>query len=367
MLEPKEQDMIDHVNEDHVEELMWVVKAFAGIQSPEYAQITDVDDKSVSLMVTQAGGEALNVQVPFTAKGDLDERAMLLFLEARQRLGIKPKPSKKRYFEVKDIQYASPNILSLTLSAIGGIEDEGKLTSARFALKKLSKVPKSDEADVSVSGMKKISNDVFNKLALFVMKKSSSHVRRKLLGVLSGAETRTYTYSKIDTARGCVQVDVFLHGERNTPANVWALSLEVGDIIRTASENQVDVDYLKHGQALLCADETGFPAIHYLLSKGDWAQQPVVLALSNSESEFAYLSAFKNLGADVHFWCVGDSAEQLRGHDKIIQFLDQSGVNVDVAWGGLEVSCAKQVKQYLKEIHQVMGKKNGIHPYWVCK
>lgn len=366
MLTSKEQDMIEHVNEEHVDELLWVVKVFTGIKTPEHAQITDVNDASISLSVIQADAEVLSVDVPFTAKGDLEEKAMLLFLEARQRLGIQPKPSKKRYFEVKRIQYASKNMLSLTLAVMGGIEDEGKLTSARFVLKKLSKLPKTPEPVTHSSGLKKASSDVFNKLALTVMKKANPTMRRKLLGAFSGGHSRTYTYSKIDSELACVQVDIFLHGDRDTPANVWALSLEEGDIIRTASENQVEVDYLQQGQALLCADETGLPAIQYLLAK-QWPVPPKILIVLNNEAELDYLASLERSGAHIEYWVKTQHAQTHSADEWLVNRLAQSNCKISSAWGGMEISSAKKLKKYLKSAVGLDNSSNGIKSYWVRK
>lgn len=358
MLSQKEQDMIDHVNESHIDELLWVVAAFTHIKSPQYAQITHVEERFLTIDVKKTDHQVVSLDVPFTVKGDLDEKAMLLFLEARQRLGIKPKASKKRYFEVKNITYSSKNILSLTLKAIGGIEDEGKLTSARFVLKKLSKLPKSK---VQTSGaVKKILHGVLSRIYLAVIKKASPKMRRKLVAMFSSNESRTYTYKTIGS--DLVTVDVFLHGNKNTPANLWALSLQVGDIVRTASENRVDVNYLQNAQAFLCADETGFPAVSYLLSK-PWNTKPIVFILSKNEGDVAYFDELKSQGFSIQHKVVGVENQA----ECVIDFLQTSGIQIDASWAGLEMSQAKKLKVYLKNTYQLKNSLNNIKPYWVKK
>lgn len=347
-------DIIDHINQDHTEEVMIISKSYLPKEMANNnnltATIVDIFEEGMSV---STGAENDHVFIPFEIEGDLEEKVLYLAYAAMVKQGKSLSGNRKQFFEVIGKEKITKNFVRLKIKSNQAFPQNKAGYSYALLLKIMKKKSKKpvNQSDKSSSVMNTV-----NRLFLWVMKKVSKEQRQKVLDSMN-KNVRLYTLSKtLDDKTGFV--DIYIHG--NSPGSVWVDALKKGDVIISRAEAEDKHEHLDTGKALLIADETGYPALAGILSLWKNPTAPEVIVISAKKEEQAYFSNH-NLpkNTKVH-QVVCDVDKQA---DRVIDIL-KSLPQFDVAWGALENASAKKVRHYLRNECHILGKNNRLKGYW---
>ena len=166
-------------------------------------------------------------------------------------------------------------------------------------------------------------------------------------------------------------VDVFLHGD--TSGGLWAESLHIGDHVVTKREVPERIEHLHRGQALLIADETSIPTVARLLELWDNPLPPLVLSITQDESDQDYFAQVKMnakiLGDFTVVPLVTGKVNAGRGLASLIDnelghYLAYQNIVIDKVWGALEANTAKALRGLLKQRLHLERCDMVIKVYW---
>lgn len=351
-------DIIDHINQDHLEELRLLTQSFTDYPDAEHVVIRDIYQEGV-LVSLHCRGQTTEQEafVPFQLDGTLEEQILYLAYLAMAKQGNTLSTNRKQFFTVTGSERITPNILRIFIRSAAPLPDNRPGYAYWLALKSLQQPPK---AAVEGSGTSRMTQ-WFNCVLLWLMKRVSSKRREKILHSMSkGARyyTLRQTWRSEDDKDDCGCIDVFLHG--NTAGSNWAKGLKAGDVIYSQAEKADKQDHLKQGKALLIADETAYPALAAILEAWQNPEPPQVIILSAADSEQAYFTAqsFPDNSNVIRITC----PPKTQGERclAVINTLPQ----IDTAWGALEDNAAKTIRHYLRNQRGLNGKVNRITAYW---
>lgn len=357
-------DIIDHVNQDHPEELFAIAQHHCQQGEEIYsAKILDIFKEGIQVNVTFSDNtDAKDMFIPFAIEGDLEENILYLAYAAVIKQGRDFSGTGKRFFEVISKQKITPNIIRLTVKCTTPLPEYYPGYAHAFVLKSLTKRPNKDIRNIN---KKHWSKNLFDRIFIWLLKNLSSKNRQKLFSN-SNKDIRLYTLRKSWKGDNSTwidhgYVDIFTHGD--TAGSQWANKLEVGNIILSRSESKDKHPHLTSAHALLVADETAYPALAGILEYWQNPLPPHIILISAAEDEQAYFSD-EMIPHGCQLDRVVCSAEQQA--DKVLSILRQIE-KVDVVWAALESESAKKIRHYLRNERQVIGKNNHTKAYWNLK
>lgn len=357
-------DIIEHVNQDHIDELLAIAQSHYTQGEILSAKILDIYQEGVKIAInSETKKPTEELFVPFEIEGDLEDKILYLAYAAIVKQGRNFGGNNKRFFEVIDKQPVTRNIVRLTLKSATPLPDYYPGYAYAFLLKSMKQRPQKD----SRTGQKKSwSKSLFDHFFVWLMKHQSSNNRQKLM-LRANKDIRLYTLRKawesseqpgfIDTG----YVDVFQHDD--TPGSLWVNALTTGDIIMSRSEVQDKHPHLKHGQALLIADETAYPALAGILEYWNNPLPPQVILLSSAEDDQRYFDE-SQLPSNASLHRIICSAD--KQGDEVLKILEKIE-HIEVVWAAFESESAKKVRHYLRNQRQIIGKNNHTKAYWSLK
>ncbi|KZN13902.1 siderophore-interacting protein [Marinomonas sp. TW1] len=362
-------DILEHVNQDHSEEVLAIAESHLSRSFKIVsAKIVDLFEEGVLIQAStleakpsedSTSESQQDIFAPFVINGSLEDKILYLAYAAIVKQGRDFSGTGKRFFEVINTQKVTPNITRLTLQSSTPLPDYYPGHAFAFVLKSLQKQP---ELAASSQGKKSWQKNLFDRAFIWLMKHLSTKYRQKLL-MSANKDVRLYTLRNAWQSEGSnfidqAHVDVFTHG--NTPGSQWVKNLSKGDIISSRSEAKDKHPHLHQGQALLIADETAYPALAGLLEQWQNPIAPYIILLSEKETEQAYFKV-TDLPDGAHIERLV-CAPQQQG-EKVLAALDNV-TDIDAVWGAFESDAAKQVRHFLRNERQVMGRNNHTKAYW---
>lgn len=367
LLEDEKNEIIEHLNKDHTKDLILVAKTFGNLKDVETCQLLDIYQDSCSLEVTLSSGEQKNIEVEFTAKGDITEKMLFLAYEAmlkNKELLMPTKGGKTQYFEFIEKEKVTKNMMRLHLKSFESLSTDYAGLAYNFKLQNLQTIPAEEKVKKTKNKMSFFQHK-FMSILLFISKKLSSSKRRTILKKM--ARGRYYTVRRISKSEknqqnyDLTQVDVLLHG--NSPGSIWAKNCKKGDILVSLREHPEKFLTLEEeGKILLIADETAYPAVAGFLENWKFNQAPLVFLTANSEAEKSYFNDCK-FPENTHFeWIVCNYDQQLQKILAKVDEFSQSGISL--VWGALEANIAKKIRVFLRTQLAMDNKKTILKGYW---
>ncbi|MGO2011599.1 siderophore-interacting protein [Pseudoalteromonas sp.] len=360
----KKLDIIEHVNQDHTEELLTIAQSDQPQKNILSAKILDIFQEGVLVKVTLNNtSQEIESFIQFEIEGDLEEQILYLAYAAIVKQGRDFSGSGKHFFTITNKQKLTANMLRLTVKSDTPLPEYYPGYAYGFLLKSMKK-PATKKA--ATSKKKHWSKGVFDRFFIWLMKHLSSQSRQKLLYNMN-KNVRLYTLRKSwkssDDAEFFDQgyIDIFTHG--GSLGSLWSEALSVNDIIMSRSETDDKHPHLSDGQALLIADETAYPALAGILEHWQNPQPPHIVVISAVEGEQAYFDDV-SLPQDSHIQTVVCAAE-CQG-DEVLAVLEELET-IDVVWAAFESESAKQVRHYLRNQRKIIGKYNHTKGYWRLK
>ncbi|WP_271273759.1 siderophore-interacting protein [Aliamphritea hakodatensis] len=353
-------DIIDHVNQDHSEELLTIANAHSPDRQVHSAGITDIYQEGIQVCITPQGNQnAYDAFIPFEIEGDLEEKILYSAYAAIVKQGGSLSGSRKRFFEVTATTQLTPNFTRLTVRSATPFPEYYPGYAFGFMLKTIKSAPKQASEPGNIRWLQQAGNRFF----IWLMKRLSSNRRQKMLTSIN-KNVRLYTLRKAwqtpeDTATVHYgQIDIFTHGD--SPGSLWSGSLNTGDIVMTRSESADKHPHLATGQALLIADETAFPALAAILEHWHNPVPPYVITLSTLPDEQNYFSDVR-LPADAQLHqIICPAHHQAEEVLKIIARLSR----FETVWAAMEADAAKAVRHHLRNVRNIQGKHNHTKGYW---
>lgn len=318
----------EHVNEDHLPEMLLCARAFTPHAQPRAAEVQAIYTEGFDLRVQDAAGNWHTEFVPYpeAAGAHLGIRAAVQ--AAQERLGTPRAKSVDATLRVREVGYASRHMRRLTLEVAP--EDQATWPQWTPGFSLLFTLGTPGEAGAS-------------------------------------AETpeRYYTVRAQDLAAGTITADVYCHD--NTPGSNWAQGLGAGDLVRVRGGRPERFPEFGPG-ALLLGDETALPTIAALLE--GWAgeqgqgqgraQGPRVLLEVRDAAEQRYLDGVC-LPAGTHLSWLPAGETPGTSLLRVVQGLETSP---DSVWGALEVDAARAVRAAVREDLGVERAASVVTGYW---
>lgn len=284
------QEIIEHVNEGHVPELILCARAFTSISVPTHTQMTDVFTDGFQLDVTDADGTTSHF-VPYSVPESPHVAIRATVDAAMKKLGIKPE-ARVAHWRVLENRVLTPHFRRLVL-------DLGENTRVDWQ--------PGYACRFDVPGQE--------------------HGRPYTLRRLNGQQT---------------EVDVYCHD--HTLGSQWAEGLNAGDSVTVRGGRHEGMPDFSKGAALLLGDETALPTIAALLE--GWAHEhPVhVLLEVRDPADQRYLDDVTVPAHCAVTWLTTgvESGASIR-HE--FSGLAQAPAAV---WGALEVESAKTTRKALQ-------------------
>ena len=350
-------DIIEHVNDDHGEELLSIAQVFID-EHAEHASLLDVNDHGLTLQIDSPTGRRDHTY-PFFMTGEAEDKILFLAYQAMAKQRKLPPGTRTRYFRFVERETLSPNMVRLKFATDRSLPENEPGYAFLFGLKALRPTQKSD---VEYSEMP-LAMRVWFRGMLSVMKRLKPATRRKLLDSLYN-KSKYYTLrasfelAETDDAGSIGWVDVFTHG--SSPGSNWARNLKPGDMVKSTAEYREKTEHIHEGKALLIADETAMPALASVLEVWRNPTPPSIILISDQATEQSYIdAALIPAGASVHR-IVGHPDKRLEEIDKILHALS----DLEPAWGALEQSDSKHIRGFLRTHHSLDAKRNRIRSYW---
>ena len=357
---------MNHVNEEHQDELAMFVEAFADTKVGYDTSVLVKEVYRDGLLLetsTQPFEGVLSHQMESDATNRyfiefdnlIDETVTIksqyihLLQVASKRLGKLAIKQQERFFEVVEGYYASPNMYRLVVSAPA----DTPLNQAGYAyLFELNAVtPKGDQPATSPEKLQRY----------YTLR-------------------RAWQDSNSQTVYGWI--DTYIHGD--TPGGNWARASQTGTQLKSVRDYPEKVAHLTEGQCLLICDETSIPTVANLLE--DWQNPiaPIVIAITNDTADLNYLNDLElspqltqltrtgNFKKDNDFkkdnihHIVNTPATDLT--ETILSIIDtclsKKAISIDKVWGALEASDAKTLRRKLKDKFGLPRQDMVMKVYW---
>lgn len=351
-------DIMEHLNQDHMEELL-VVASYYGTQT-DYTKVkvTDIFEEGVLLETVNQHEQQNQEYVPFSIQGSLEEKVLYLAYYALTKKGEYLENSRRKFFEVGKKSMPSKNIMRIDIKSLNELPKYYAGYAYGIVLKNINSPEQRDPYKAKKGFFMKI----FDHLFLWLLRRLSSKNRMKLVKKMN-RDIRLYTlrFSRIEPSQHHYlqgAIDIYLHGD--SPGGSWVRGLKEGDIIFSRTESKDRHQHLQQGKNILIADETAFPALAGILELWRNPVAPIVLVLmADSADKFYFKDVQMPEGTEVHYlqYEAGKQAKPVVDILKQIQTLDG-------AWGALERDAAKEIRHYVRNTLSVEGGRNHIKGYW---
>lgn len=350
---------MNHVNEEHQDELAMFVEAFADtkIGYDTSVLVTEVYYDGLLLETSTQPVESMlshqntDVNNYYFIEFDhlLDETITIksqyihLLQVASKKLGKLAIKQQERYFNVVEGYYVSPNMYRLVVTA----PIDTPLNQAGYAyLFELNADVPTDEQPTSLPA-----------------KLQRYYTLRK---AWQDSDSQT-VYGWIDT---------YIHGD--TPGGNWARASQAGTQLKSVRDYPEKVAHLADGQCLLICDETSIPTVAKLLE--DWQNSiaPIVIAITNEAADIDYLNNLELSPTLTQLTRTGDFKQDNIYHiintpaldltETILSTIDTSvsekTIRIDKVWGALEASDAKTLRRKLKAKFGLPRQDLVMKVYW---
>lgn len=340
------QDLIDHLNYDHADELVLLAHSHGKPQATR-AQLQSIDAQGCRLCLDDDPAQTLDLA--FAGNGrDIEAQIRYLVYDALIRQG-RWLGGKQRYFTVAGCRQVTPNIIRLSLHSRAPLPVHEAGLAWYFDLKTRLRLP---ERQPQTDGLPRWRRWVLRLWWWWLRHQSPARRNEKLQQL--GQGKRYYTCRSIDGQTA--EVDVFVHGD--SAGSRWAQNLRTGDIIASVHEYREQTEFLQQGHAVLIGDETALPTLAALLANWRNPQAPSVCLISRDAADQAYLPD--------SILPAGSRINRLHGevdiHD-ITAWLDRLP-RIDAAWGALGEHQAAALRRHLRQQHNLDGARNRIKAYW---
>jgi len=394
---PELQDIISHINEEHIDELLGFLQVFTPISTAElnnievrlttvYAEGIDiqVQPKNVEYQSIMAQNQFEQSQTFFIAFADsithpdeLQVQYIALKQKADKKLGKKTIKLTKQVFDVQDSYRVSKNMLRLQLSM--------PIPSNASEVERAASVP------VNEAGYAYLFDLDHNALTQEATADTTDSSEENNLR--PARSHCYYTLRKAWQTSTDMQalVDVFLHGD--TPGGSWAQSLQSGDTVVTKREFPEKTEHLRDGQALLIADETSMPTVARLLELWKNPKPPLVICVTQNIADQCYFDAVKMRSSldgidndnsdtdsdcntesrkDNHFTVLPIVTNQANSGAELATLIDSqlgdylthNPLQIDKVWGALEANTAKALRPLLKDRLALSRTDVVVKVYW---
>ena len=350
---------MNHVNDEHQDELALFVEAFADtkLSNDMAVVVAEVYSDGLLLEASVQNVEALpNHKVEMLSDGIsqffiefenvIDETITLksqyinLLQVASKKLGKLAIKQQERYFTVIDGYYASPNMFRLVVAAPA----DTPLNYAGYAY--LFEM----NTDVSISH-------------------NSAAASEKL--------QRYYTLRKAwqDAETQQIQgwVDIYIHGD--TSGGNWARAVQAGTQLKSVRDYPERIAHLNDGQCLLLCDETSMPTVANLLENWQNPIAPIVIVMTNDGAELSYLQEIElsQTLAEINSFKQDNIVHILNTPsidlpDAIVSAIDtrleDGSILIEKVWGALSAADAKILRRQLKTKFDLSRQDMVMKVYW---
>lgn len=359
---------IDHVNEEHQDELAMFINIFtkASIREDSVPSIVELYSDGMLLALTSIDNNQTDPEnaphpteqyfVHFTSPvvdaASLQEQYITLLQRAATKLGKRTIKLRDQFFTVMDGYYASPNMYRLLVTA----PDNTPLNQPGYAY--LLDLNASFAASKLDSGERRDSNDSDN--------------TDEFQGVYRYYSLRK-AWQDADSSSIHAWIDVYIHGD--TSGGNWAKSLDTGMKIKSVREYPEKLEHLTDGQCLLICDETSLPTVANLLENWQNPLSPLVIAITNDSKDINYLhdiTLSERLSKDERFrqdnllHIINTPATALT--EQIMTTLNSrlttTPNKIDKVWGALEAANIKSLRPQLKSVLGLSRQDMTIQVYW---
>ena len=359
---------IDHVNEEHQDELAMFINIFtkASIREDSVPSIVELYSDGMLLALTSIDNNQTDPEnaphpteqyfVHFTSPvvdaASLQEQYITLLQRAATKLGKRTIKLRDQFFTVMDGYYASPNMYRLLVTA----PDNTPLNQPGYAY--LLDLNASFAASKLDSGERRDSNDSDN--------------TDEFQGVYRYYSLRK-AWQDADSSSVHAWIDVYIHGD--TSGGNWAKSLDTGMKIKSVREYPEKLEHLTDGQCLLICDETSLPTVANLLENWQNPLSPLVIAITNDSKDINYLhdiTLSERLSKDERFrqdnllHIINTPATALT--EQIMTTLNSrlttTPIKIDKVWGALEAANIKSLRPQLKSVLGLSRQDMTIQVYW---
>ena len=359
---------IDHVNEEHQDELAMFINIFtkASIREDSVPSIVELYSDGMLLALTSIDNNQTDPEnaphpteqyfVHFTSPvvdaAALQEQYITLLQRAATKLGKRTIKLRDQFFTVMDGYYASPNMYRLLVTA----PDNTPLNQPGYAY--LLDLNASFAASKLDSGERRDSNDSDN--------------TDEFQGVYRYYSLRK-AWQDADSSSVHAWIDVYIHGD--TSGGNWAKSLDTGMKIKSVREYPEKLEHLTNGQCLLICDETSLPTVANLLENWQNPLSPLVIAITNDSKDINYLhdiTLSERLSKDERFrqdnllHIINTPATALT--EQIMTTLNSrlttTPNKIDKVWGALEAANIKSLRPQLKSVLGLSRQNMTIQVYW---
>lgn len=353
-------DIIDHINQDHSDELLAIAHHYYPNDTFESVLIKDIFNEGMVLeVIPQSSGEMF---IPFELKGELEEQILYLAYLAMVKQGKNITGGRRHYFTVKAKENVTKRIIRVHLSSDTPILPNHDGYAYGMVLKTIQSIkpPPSVEITSPISKVSSWLTTRANLAFLWVLKRVSSEKRKKIVENMT-KDVRIYTLRVQENGESKhydTYMDIYVHGD--SAGYRWLNSLSVGSIIYARTESPEKHHHLDVGKAVLIADETAYPAAASILERWNNVLAPTVIVLSQHTEEQAYFDTVKlPIGTVIHNIAM-DTPNQSA---EVIAYLEQL-TDIQTVWGACENTTAKKIRHYLRYERQLSGKNNHLKGYW---
>ncbi|MGP5372051.1 SIP domain-containing protein [Psychrobacter alimentarius] len=359
---------IDHVNEEHQDELAMFINIFtkASIRENSVPSIVELYSDGMLLALTSIDNNQTDPEnaphpteqyfVHFTSPvvdaASLQEQYITLLQRAATKLGKRTIKLRDQFFTVMDGYYASPNMYRLLVTA----PDNTPLNQPGYAY--LLDLNASFTASKLDSGERSVSNDSDN--------------TDEFQGVYRYYSLRK-AWQDADSSSVHAWIDIYMHGD--TSGGNWAKSLDTGMKIKSVREYPEKLEHLIDGQCLLICDETSLPTVANLLENWQNPLSPLVIAITNDSKDINYLhdiTLSEHLSKEERFrqdnllHIINTPATALT--EQIMTTLNSrlttTPIKIDKVWGALEAANIKSLRPQLKSVLGLSRQDMTIQVYW---
>lgn len=380
--DPEITNIIAHLNEEHLDELLGFIRVFTPLPLNELnnidVQLTAIYSEGITVQVqlknqeqqpTDSQDKNLYDQTffiafasPITELDDLQTQYILLKQRADKKLGKKSIKLTKQTFIVQDSYRVSKNMLRIILNVLA--LNVPALSENDPSNTNPTSIPMNEAGYAYLFDLEHnvIVSDSINSI------KDSSHPARQHC---------YYTLRKAWQNSDGVQawVDVFVHG--NTPGGDWATALQTGDTVITKREFPEKVEHLLDGQALLIVDETSMPTAARLLELWKNPKPPLVVCVTQDAADQSYFDDIKmhddvEGGTDRNFTILPIVISSLNSEQnlatvidsKLSDYLTEHPLQIDKVWGALEARTVKALRPILRERFELSRAEVVMKVYW---
>ena len=376
--------IIEHMNEEHFEDLMGFIKAFSllsNVGSKHHdIKLLDIYSEGFSLQVSELTPSStqsklhsdtyfMRFPTPLSDIEDLQYQYILLKQQADKKLHKKSIKLTEQLFHVEQGFAVTENMyrLVLTLPQGNAVSSQSlPVTEPGYAY--LFDIEhnypfSTDNSDGNVSSN---SDDSDN---------SQSNDQSGSTTINSKRLHRYYTLRKAildpQTGQNRAWIDVFLHGE--TLGSQWLAAVNLQKTVKTMREVPEKVAHLNQGQALLIADETSIPTVARLLELWQNPIPPLVIYITQQVSDQDYLNhrevneliddKLKILPVVIGDMDQGQPLAQLID-STVEDYLAQHPVVIEKVWGAIETSTSKALRALLKRRLKLDRTDMIVKGYW---